>query len=162
MGRTVGPEQVGVGQGRRITPIGLDLPRPGRVHRDNVWGRDDDLMAEPFETPGDLFAVGGALDQNARPGSVCHVEREATCFNYLCSRRWAVSRAASTPQMRGWRDALRAHRKTSAFPSRRSIPSARSSRPSVDEWPGRQGEAHRRAAPEVRCCQNGYADNRAA
>src|SRR5439155_24898798 len=72
---TVGPEQVGVGQGARIAPIRLDPPRPGCVHRGEVRVRDGDLPAEPLETPGD-FTVGRRCDQDARsvppPSTAAH------------------------------------------------------------------------------------------
>ncbi len=73
----VGAEQVGVGQGARIAPIRLDLPRPGRVHRGEVRVGDDDLMAESLQTAGDPFAVGGSLDEDPRPGPLAEHRGEA-------------------------------------------------------------------------------------
>ena len=77
VGRAVGAEQVGVGQGAGIPPIGLDLPRPGGVHRGEVRVGDDDLVAEPLETASDPFAVGRGLDKDPCPGAIAEHRREA-------------------------------------------------------------------------------------
>ena len=55
--RAVRPQPAGLGQRARIAPIGLDLPRPGRVHRGEVRVGDDHLVAEPFQTPRDPLAL---------------------------------------------------------------------------------------------------------
>ncbi len=63
MGGAVGAEQTGFGQGPGITPVGLDLARPRRIHGREVRVRDDDLVAEGLEAPGDPLAVGRGLDE---------------------------------------------------------------------------------------------------
>jgi hypothetical protein len=65
----IGAEQVGVGEGARIAPIGRDPARAGGVHGGEVGVGDDDLMAELLETEGDPLAVGRGLDEDARPGA---------------------------------------------------------------------------------------------
>ncbi len=70
MGGAVGAEQTGFGQGPGITPVGLDLARPRRIHGREVRVRDDDLVAEGLEAPGDPLAVGRGLDEDPGAGPV--------------------------------------------------------------------------------------------
>ena len=46
MGGAVGPEEARLRQGPGIPPVGLNLARPGRIHRRAVRVRHDDLVAE--------------------------------------------------------------------------------------------------------------------
>src|SRR5262245_5224874 len=77
MRQPIGPEHVGVHQRAGIAAIGLDLPRPRRVHRGEVRVGDDHLVAKALETAGDPFAVGGGLEQDPRSGARAEHCREA-------------------------------------------------------------------------------------
>ena len=123
MGRAVGPEQVGVGQGTRIAPIGLDPPRAGGVHGGEVGVGDNDLVTEALETTGNPFTVGRGLDQNPRPRSLAEDRREALAlgadalldqfasvghdtdftFSLVTSMPSLRARAVSSPQIEGLR-----------------------------------------------------------
>ena len=70
MGGAVGAEQAGLGQGAGITPVGLDLARPRRIHGREVRVRDDDLVAEGLEAARHPLAVGRGLDQDPGAGPV--------------------------------------------------------------------------------------------
>src|SRR5712691_7176418 len=62
----VGAEQTGVGQGARVSAIGLHLASPRRIHRGEVRIGDDDLVAQRLQTPRDPFTVGRGLDDDPR------------------------------------------------------------------------------------------------
>src|SRR5712691_3079753 len=70
MGGAVGAEQAGLGQGAGITPVGLDLARPRRIHGREVRVRNDDLVAEGLEAARHPLAVGRGLDQDPGAGPV--------------------------------------------------------------------------------------------
>src|SRR4029453_4206328 len=55
-------------QGPGITPVGLHLASPRRVHRREVRVRDNHLVAKRLETAGHPFAIGRGLDQDPSAG----------------------------------------------------------------------------------------------
>jgi hypothetical protein len=63
----VGAEQARLRQIPGIAPVGLHLAGPRRIHRGEVWVRDNDLVAERLETPSHPFAISRGLDQ--QPGA---------------------------------------------------------------------------------------------
>ena len=68
MGGAVRAEQARLRQGSGIAPVGLHLAGARRIHGREVRVRDDDLVAEGFETSGHPLAVGRGLDHNLGAG----------------------------------------------------------------------------------------------
>src|SRR5215831_14832683 len=58
MGRAVGAEPAGLGQGADIAAVGLDRAGAGGLHGGAVRVGDDALVAEGLEAAGDSFALG--------------------------------------------------------------------------------------------------------
>src|ERR671919_667936 len=68
MGPSEGAEQAGLGEGARVTAVGLDRAPALRVHRGEVGVGDDDLVTQRLEAPRHPLALRRRLDENARRG----------------------------------------------------------------------------------------------
>ena len=77
MRAVIRPEQAGIGQGARVSAIGLHLARARRVHGGEVRVGDDDLVPQRLETPRDPFTIGRGLDHDPRPRATAEHGREA-------------------------------------------------------------------------------------
>src|SRR4029453_8862999 len=85
-------------QGPGITPVGLHLASPRRVHRREVRVRDNHLVAKRLETAGDPFAIGRGLDQDPARGRA-----PSTAAKRSGSERMRCSRIVPpSPRMQIW------------------------------------------------------------